>query len=267
MNLISILTQYDPNVNYFGFGKQSWSQVELIFGVEKEYLNLFLDDSIAWDIPFKFVVNEQNDYNELIKVAESYFILFLVKDEIWGPEYLSQLKKYFIQRQDLGKSLHNSNDIKIDLISINRNIFYFLGKSSLNGVIAPVMSFSEELHSPFTISKLIKSPTFLQPGVKFLLPLRFIRDNNIRVNKDSDNDNFNISLFTLNILTYLYKSNNYFEPQYFSCYLDFTVNTETISIEKYKTLYIETLVLKKDIFTHDRHSNITKVFNLFFRKH
>jgi hypothetical protein len=260
MNLISIITQFDPEYNYYNLGMQSWSQIELVFGVEKEYIDLFLSKSINFDIPYKYIINTKNDYNQLLNIADSYYILFFNQGEVWGSDYLRNIKQYFMDRQDLGKSLKSADQINIDPLAVNRNVFYFLGKINLDGKASPVMSVFEELHNHFGLCKIMVKPTFFQPGVKFLLPLNFIKDNNIIYQNKTDNNNFNIALYYLDVLCYLYKSNNYFEPSYYSCYLDFTVNTDTISLSKYKEIYHEELQLKRDIFISDRNSDICKAF-------
>ncbi len=261
MNLISILTQFDPDFNYHELSKQSWSQIEMVFGVEKEYTDIFLTKSIEWDIPYKYVQNEDEDFQPLIDISDSYFILFKTNKEHWGEEFLSNIKQFFLKRQDLGKSLKSTDQITIDPIIINRNIFYFLGKTHMNGITSPVMTISPELYNNFDLSMVIPKPVFFQPAVKFLLPSKFVKDNHINYIKESDNVSFNIAMYTFNVLCYLYKSNNYFEPQYYSCYLDFTSYVEPISLEKYTIIYFQNLRLKKEILTSDRKSKINEAYN------
>ena len=255
MNLISILTHFDPDYNYFLLGKQSWSQFELIFGVEKEYIDIFLSKSIDFDIPYKYVVIERGDYNKLIELSDSYYILFMNDNEVWGVNYLKTIKQFFIERQDLGKSLKSADQINIDPLQVTRNVFYFLGKVRMaNNKINPIMMVFNELHNPFSLAKAIPKPTFFQPGIKFLLPLAFIKDHNIKYQAETDNVNFNIALFYLDTLSYLYKSNNYFEPQYYNLYLDYTVSLDTNTLQKYKTTYKDKLNLKRSIFEGSKNS-------------
>jgi hypothetical protein len=262
MNLISIITQFDPDYNYFALGKQSWSQIELIFGVEKEYIDIFLEKSIDYDIPYKYVVIERDDFNKLIDVSDSYYILFMNTKEDWGDQYLKTIKQFFMERQDLGKSLKTPEQINIDPLAVNRNVFYFLGKVRMGVKNNPIMMVFNELHTPFELAKAIPRPTYFQPGVKFLLPLEFIKDHNIRYISETDNVNFNIALFYLDTLSYLYKSNNFFEPQYYNLYLDYTVNLDTNTLQKYKEVYSEKLNLKKDIFESNKSSNIYRRFRM-----
>ncbi|MGL4759737.1 MAG: hypothetical protein ACRCXZ_10485 [Patescibacteria group bacterium] len=261
-NLITIITQFDPNYNYYSLGNQSWSQFEMIFGVEREFVDIFLKNSISWDIPHRYIINEAGDFQKLIESSDSFYMLFFSPQETWGEGLLASIKKYFLERQDLGKSLHEKNQINIDPLAVNRNIFFFLGKADLNGSVQPVMNFSPDLYEGFELASLIPRPTFLQPSVKFLIPKSFVIDNYISFKNTTDNINFNVALFTFNVLCYMYKVNNYFEPKYFSCYLDFTCITDTISIEKYKKVYMEEIVLKKEIFTFESNSFISKKYKM-----
>jgi hypothetical protein len=261
MNLISILTQFDPDYNYHNLSKQSWSQIELVFGVEKEFTDIFLAQSIEWDIPYKYIQSDGANFQPMIEISNSYFLLFKSNKEVWGEDFLSTIKQFFLKRQDLGKSLKSADQISIDLITINRNVFYFLGKSHINGITEPVMTVSPQLYENFNLSHAIPKPVYFQPAVKFLLPAKFIKENNIIFLKYSDNISFNIALYTFNVLCYLYKSNNYFEPLYFSCYLNFTSFIEPISLEKYTSLYFENLYLKRDILTYDKNSKVAIMYN------
>jgi hypothetical protein len=260
MNLISIITQYDPSYNYYSLFKQSWTQIELVFGVEKEYIDEFLKKSIDFDIPYKYVINRKNNFSEVINIADSYFVLFMLKDEIWSDNYLALIKQFFMERQDLGKSLKSNEQINVDPLAVNRNIFYFLGKSNNGTIVKPIMFFNEALHHEFSLWKIIKKPIFFQPSIKFLLPMNFIKDNYIEFKAETDNNPFNIALYYLDVLTYLYKSNNYFEPKYFGCYLDFEVKSETISLQIYEDTYNEHIKLKKEIFEGDKSSYIYQEF-------
>jgi hypothetical protein len=256
MNLISILTHFDPDYNYYSLGAQSWSQIELIFGVEKEYIDIFLSKSIDFDIPYKYVVIERGDYNKLIDISNSYYVLFMNDNEVWGVNYLKTIKQFFMERQDLGKSLKTPDQINIDPLAVNRNVFYFLGKVRMgNNKTNPIMMVFNELHFPFNLAKAIPKPTFFQPGVKFLLPLEFIKDHNIKYIQETDNVNFNVALFYLDTLSYLYKSNNFFEPQYYNLYLDYTVSLDTNTLQKYNATYKEKLNLKKQIFEGNKNSH------------
>ena len=266
MNLISIITQFDPNYNYHALSKQSWHQIELVFGVENEFLEAFLKLSIDLDIPYKYTVNRKNDFDVLLNLADSYFVLFMYPSEFWGEDYLKVIKQFFLERQDLGRSLKSSEQITVDPLSVNRNIFYFVGKIDVEGKPTPIMVLADDLHYPFSLTKILKKPTYFQPGVKFLLPLNFIKDNNIKIRSMTDNLSFNIALFYLDVLTYLYKSNNYFEPNYYNCYVDFVNQLETVSLIKYLEVYQEEVELKKDIFLSEPYSDIAEEFRNIKRK-
>lgn len=258
MNLISILTHFDPEYNYYSLGNQSWSQIELVFGVEKEFIDIFLSKSIDFDIPYKYTIINKNEFQPLLTLADSYFVLFMNKNEIWGPNYLKQIKEFFLERQDLGKSLMTSNQILVDPLAVNRNIFFFLGKLKVENQTNPVMYYFNELHYPFSLSKIIDKPTFFQPGIKFLLPNKFIAEQNISYPLETDNTNLNIAIFYLKVLTYLFKSNNYFEPNYFSCYVDFTMEADMVSLNRYFNIYKEEVYIKREIFLKSNNKDLIK---------
>ena len=266
MNLISIITQFDPNYNYHALSKQSWHQIELVFSVEKEFLEAFLKLSIDLDIPYKYIVTRKNDFEVLLNLANSYFVLFMYPCEVWGDDYLKSIKQFFLERQDLGKSLKSSEQISVDPLSVNRNIFYFLGKIEVEGKNTPIMVLADDLHYQFSLARILKKPSYFQPGVKFLIPLNFVKDNNIKIRSLTDNLSFNIALFYLDVLTYLYKSNNYFEPNYYNCYIDFVNQLETVSLIKYLEVYQEEINLKKDIFLAEPYSNIAEGFRSLKKK-
>jgi hypothetical protein len=276
--LLSILSIYNPNEDSKNFikGIKLDLETEWIVGIRKgdelkfgqEYEQFININRLYGNFTVKIVGDfdkKEDIFNLLISNSKAFFFIFKHDNEIWQDRFLKDLKGFFLERQEFKNAPKNINSIFIDVAKTTRHMFYFLGKGKLDeeNESLPATILNPNLNEVFNIEKVLQKPEYFQPTIKWLYPKSFILEHLITLEKQSENFNFNLAIFTFNMIVSIYKTNNYFEPAYYSSYLDFDVPVDVSSKIDDILIYKEIVKVKQDIICHEKNS-LSKEFKKYF---
>ena len=260
MNFLSVITQYNPVIDYATFNDQAWENVIMSFGVEKQLESSFLESMKVVTFNYEYKINTVSNFNEIILSLDSTHFIFLLHKEFWKPNFLRNLSTFFFKRQYSGSCPRVLDKPVIDEISSTRHLFYFMGSIDFGRKNMPITALVPNLHDDFELLKVLERPVYFQPGIKWLYPTLFIQDQKIILHNYSSNFNLNISIFTLNLISYIYKLNNYFESEYYASYLDFVNEQDDSNSQTDVDLYLSEVSAKESIYTHEKGSEMANTF-------
>jgi hypothetical protein len=208
-----------------------------------------------------------NAINFGISQLSSLYFLIYIQDEVWGSDFISSIRSFFVCRQELNNLLVPDSAIFVEPWMACRHQFYFLGvnnqKELDNGqIITSRIPKTDEL---FDLSKTLLDPAFFNPNIKWLYHTKFTNSNKLTIPCQSYDMAINQALFGFNYLISLYDQNGCFEPAYYCSYLnfglDYTENTDQSQLIEYQNQ----VRLKKQTILQDPSSKLALEYKKLYK--